>query len=95
MKLFDTGGTPGLFHLITPGARGWRLRYYRDGREKLVSVGPWPEVSLTEARHRAKALRKQIDSGADPSEERKRVAAADIEGRAKTFGVVGTELCWP
>lgn len=48
-KLFDGGG---LFLLVNPtGSRVWRLKYRVDGREKLLTIGPYPAVSLAKARH--------------------------------------------
>jgi len=68
-KLFDGNG---LFLLITPkGGKGWRLKYYFQGKEKLLSLGSYPLVSLKEARERAMAARKTLESGADPSALRK------------------------
>ena len=42
LKLFDGGG---LFLLVTPkGAKWWRLKYRFGGKEKLLSLGTYPEV---------------------------------------------------
>jgi len=47
-KLADGGG---MFLLITPaGGKLWRLKYRVDGREKLLAIGTYPEISLGEAR---------------------------------------------
>ncbi|HOU77703.1 MAG TPA: Arm DNA-binding domain-containing protein [Syntrophales bacterium] len=46
-KLFDEGG---LFLYIAPtGGRLWRLKYRYDGKEKLLSLGSYPEISLYDA----------------------------------------------
>lgn len=51
IKLFDGHG---LFLLIAPsGTKAWRLKYSFQGREKLISLGLYPTVSLKEARERA------------------------------------------
>lgn len=69
-KLFDGNG---LYLMITPtGTKSWRLKYRFQGKEKLISLGPYPTVSLKEARERATAARKTLESGTDPSAERKR-----------------------
>jgi integrase len=68
-KLFDGNG---LFLLVSPtGAKGWRFKYHFQGREKLISLGQYPLVSLKEARERATAARKMLDAGLDPSTQRK------------------------
>lgn len=47
-KLADGGG---LFLLVNPnGSRYWRMKYQIGGKEKLLAVGVYPEVSLAEAR---------------------------------------------
>lgn len=74
IKLFDGHG---LFLLIAPsGTKAWRLKYSFHGREKLISLGLYPTVSLKEARERAVAARKDIENGIDPSEKRKLEKAA-------------------
>jgi len=69
-KLFDGNG----LHLaVTPqGAKSWRLKYRFQGKEKLLSLGSYPMVSLKEARERATAARKTLEGGVDPSAQRKR-----------------------
>lgn len=68
-KLFDGGG---LFLTITiKGKKGWRLKYRHNGKEKLISLGVYPDVSLQEARRKREELKKQIAKGIDPSAERK------------------------
>jgi integrase len=62
----------GLFLLINPnGARYWRLKYRIAGKEKLLSLGVYPETSLSEARSQRDEARKLIAQGVDPSEQRK------------------------
>ena len=51
--------------------RYWRLRYWQAGKEKSLSIGVYPKVSLKDARARRDALQKQLDDGLDPSAERK------------------------
>ena len=74
IKLFDGHG---LFLLIAPsGTKAWRLKYSFQGKEKLISLGLYPTVSLKEARERAATARKDIANGIDPSEKRKLEKAA-------------------
>lgn len=73
-KLFDGGG---LFLLVKPnGARYWRLKYRFHGKEKLLALGVYPDVSLKSARDKRDDARKQIAAGIDPSEARKAEKAA-------------------
>lgn len=86
-KLFDEGG---LFLLVAPaGGKWWRLKYRFEGKEKLLSLGTYPEVSLKQARERRDEARRQVASGVDPSASRKaRKAAA---GDPESFEVVARE----
>lgn len=64
-KLFDGNG---LFLFIPQsGAKSWRLKYRFQGKEKLLTLGSYPQTSLKEARERASEARKQLDGGIDPS----------------------------
>ena len=84
-KLFDERG---LFMLVTPpGGRLWRLRYRMHGREKLLSLGAYPDVTLKRAREKRDDMRKLIADGIDPSARRK----AERGARAETFEAVATE----
>jgi integrase len=54
------------------GRRSWRLRYHFGGREKLLTFGDYPDVSLSEARKLADAARDQVKkAGIDPTQQRK------------------------
>ena len=58
------------------GGGWWRLRYWIDSRENRLSLGTYPEVSLSDARKRRDEARKLIAAGTDPSEDRKAGKAA-------------------
>ena len=66
----------GLFlEVPTSGNKRWRLRYFFDGKEKLVSLGTYPLVSLKDARTKRDQLRGQIrdrDNPKDPAAQRKK-----------------------
>lgn len=68
----------GLFLLVHPnGSKYWRLKYRVAGKEKLLSIGVYPEMPLAGARSKRDEARKQISDGIDPSEakqEAKRIA---------------------
>jgi integrase len=76
-KMADSGG---LCLLVAPsGAKLWRWRYRFDGKEKMMSFGEHPLVSLTEARERHFAARKVLGAGVDPMAVRK--AEAEFKQR--------------
>jgi len=73
-KLFDGGG---LFLFVSPtGARIWRLAYRLDGKQKTISFGPYPDVSLAQARELRYQVKQDLRSGVDPMQKRKMVAKA-------------------
>jgi integrase len=47
------------------------MRYWQAGKEKSLSVGVYPQVSLSDARKKREELRKQLQADLDPSAERK------------------------
>lgn len=82
-KLADTHG---LYLLVKPnGGRLWRWKYRFDGKEKLMALGTYPELSLAEARERHATGRKQLVNGIDPMAERKAEKTAVIVETEHTF----------
>src|SRR4029077_2869414 len=77
---------------ISPtGGKWWRLKYRFDGREKRLSLGVYPDVSLKDARDRRDASRKLLADGIDPSENRKAMKSARADRAANSFEVVARE----
>ena len=68
-KIFDGHG---LYIEISPnGSKFWRLKYRFEGKEKRISLGAYPEVSIEFAREHMRQCRQQIKGGIDPSQARK------------------------
>jgi integrase len=88
-KLFDERG---LFLLVTPaGGKWWRLKYRFNGKEKLLSLGTYPDVGLKDARERRDGARKQLADGIDPSHSRKAQKSLRQEHAANSFELVSRE----
>jgi integrase len=88
-KLFDERG---LFLIVTPaGGKWWRFRYKFDDKEKLLSLGVYPDVVLKDARVRRDAARKLLAEGIDPGENRKVQKSAKQDRAANSFEVVARE----
>jgi len=88
VKLFDGGG---LFLLVTPqGSKLWRFKYRHDGKEKLLALGAYPEISLADARERRDEARKQVAHGIDPGSVRRAQKHAETE-ETETFEVIARE----
>ena len=69
-KLFDSGG---LYLLVTPkGNKWWRLKYYYQNKELLLSLGVYSAISLKEARNRRDEAKGLLAKGINPGEQRKK-----------------------
>lgn len=88
-KLFDGNGL--YLEVTTKGSKRWRFKYRFMGKEKLLSVGLYPEISLKVARDRRDDLRRQVAEGIDPSVRRQALKDAHIENSSNTFEVIGRE----
>lgn len=86
-KLIKLSDGDGLYLEVLPnGSKTWRFRFRQvNGKENLLTFGPYPDVSLVEARTKRAQARQLLRDGIDPARERdaQRVAAADQ--RAHTF----------
>ena len=88
-KMFDAGG---LFLLVSPsGGKWWRFKYRFAGKEKLLSLGTYPDISLKDARDRRDQERKKLTSHIDPSVNRKAAKALWSDNQANSFEVIGRE----
>jgi integrase len=89
LKLFVAGG---LFLLVTPsGGKWWRFKYRFADKEKLLSLGTYPDISLKDARDRRDIERRKLADRIDPATNRKAVKAAWLGDQANTFEVVARE----
>lgn len=88
-KLSDGGG---MYLLVAPnGGRYWRLKYRVAGKEKVLALGIYPDVSLAVARQRRDEARQMLAQGIDPGQQKKAAAAARAELGANTFEVITRE----
>ena len=89
-KQYKLSDEKGLFLLIHPnGSKYWRLKYRVAGKEKMLALGVYPEVSLAAARSKRDDARKLNDNGVDPGalkkeEKRTRKIAAENSFEAIT-----------
>ncbi|MFP1557754.1 Arm DNA-binding domain-containing protein [Escherichia coli] len=69
-KLADGGG---MYLLInTNGSKYWRMKYRFAGKEKMLSIGVYPDVTLADAREKRSEARKLLAAGGDPRGRQKR-----------------------
>lgn len=88
-KLGDGGW---LYLLVKPsGAKLWRMAYRHAGREKLLALGAYPEVSLKDAREKRDAARAKLRDGIDPGEAKRLERLTQASEAAITFRLVAEE----
>jgi integrase len=88
-KLSDGGG---LFVLVKPnGSKLWQQKYRHFGKERLLSHGLYPDVTLAQARKKRDEARSQVANGDDPA-VRKRLDQIEAETQSRTtFFLVAEE----
>ena len=85
-KPYKVGDFDGLYITVTPsGSRLWHLKYRIAGREKRLSFGRYPDVSLAEARGRKQEARSCLAQGVDPGEVKQARKRAERDRLGATF----------
>lgn len=88
-KLSDGGG---LHLLIQPnGKRLWRFRYRFAGKENMLALGPFPDISLASARRKRDEARTLVAEGKDPAQQKKEDKLAAAVASRNTFGAIVAE----
>lgn len=88
-KLADAKG---LFLLVTPnGGKWWRFKFRFGGKEKLLSLGTYPDVTLKAARDKRDDARRLLSEGIDPGQHRKATKTMKAEQAANNFEAVARE----
>lgn len=90
VKLSDGHGLQ--LHIHPNGSKLWRLAYRFDGKQKTLSLGPYPEITLARARERSQEARRSMAEGVDPGEARRLARITGALAKADTFEAVATEL---
>ena len=95
VRLADAGGL--YLEVKRPGAKTpagsklWRWKYRHGGKEKLLAIGPYPAVSVAEARREQAKARALLDTGTDPSEARKDAKQAKLSEHETSFEAVARQ----
>ena len=88
-RLYDEKGL--YLEVTKAGGKLWRLKYRFGGKEKRLAIGPYPEISLKDARAARDAARTQLATGTDPSEYKKLMKATALSDSANTFEAIALE----
>ena len=88
-KMFDGRG---LYLEIAPrGGKWWRIKYRFEGKDRRISLGVYPDVSLKEARRRCEDARRLLTKQIDPSEHRRALKAARTKQACNSFEALARE----
>ena len=88
-KHFDSGG---LHLVVTPaGGKQWRYAYRFQGKQKLLSIGPYPAISLKAARERRDEARGMLNEGVDPAEHKQAMKKFSVDRAENSFMAVAKE----
>jgi integrase len=89
-KLSDEGGLQ--LWIAPSGSRTWRLMYRFDGKQRSLTIGPYPEIPITAARAARDDARSLLRSGIDPQAQRAASIKAKEVAEESTFGYVAEEF---
>jgi integrase len=82
----------GLYLLVTPtGGKLWRFDYRYNDKRKVIAIGVYPSITLSDARKRREDAKKLLANGVDPSEIKKAQKAATVAETENGFEVVARE----
>lgn len=88
-RLYDAGG---LYLEVSPaGSKLWPFKYRYDRREKRLSFGKYPDVTLKDARAKRDEARRLLADDVDPGEHKKAVKAARLASATSNFEAVTRE----
>jgi integrase len=78
----------GMYLLVTPTGKYWRLDYRHLGKRKTLALGVYPTITLAKARTRCEDARRLIADGLDPFQVRKEKKQEEIFAATQTFELV-------
>lgn len=87
-KLHDEKG---LYVLVHPSGKYFRMDYRFQNKRKTLALGVYPETSLSQARAQRDEARKKIQTGIDPMQDKKQQKVEQIRSQAETFEAVARE----
>jgi len=89
LKLFDGDGL--FLHMMPTGSKIWRVAYRVDGKQKMISFGKYPDVTLAQAREKCGAARKLLAAEVDPVEQRRATRQERVVANENNFEAVARE----
>lgn len=91
-KPYKANDALGLYLLISPnGSKHWKLKYQYDGKEKKLSYGAYPEVTLMDARRKRDESRSLLANDINPAVHKKERLIARKLGVENSFELIALE----
>jgi integrase len=90
VKLSDGEGLQ--LWLQPSGAKLWNMAYRFGGKQRKLAIGPYPRISLKEARTRRDEAKKLLAAGLDPSQQKRIAKLTATAQNANTFATIADEL---
>ncbi|CAH0357312.1 site-specific integrase [Sphingobium sp. CECT 9361] len=92
-KPYKVSDSQGLYLLVNPrGSKLWRVKYRIDGIERKLAIGPYPEITLAEARAARDAARRQLTHAIDPNYAKRQARIEAAMRTENSFSKVAEEL---
>lgn len=92
-KDYKLADEKGLYLLVKPsGTKSWCMKYRIGAKEKKLSIGTYPDISLAQAREKRDEARTLLANGGDPSAQKQAAKAARAEAGANSFEVIAREF---
>jgi integrase len=88
-RLYDSGGL--YLDIKVTGKKIWRLKYKFFDKEKLLTIGQYPQITLASAREIRDQAKEKLNLGIDPSQEKQDQKAQARYKQTQTFELVATE----
>lgn len=90
---YKVADSQGLYLLVNPGgSKLWRVKYRFNGVERKLALGPYPEITLAEARSARDKARRQLAHSIDPSAAKKQARIAASVAASNSFASIAEEL---
>ncbi|GGY56659.1 tyrosine-type recombinase/integrase [Parvularcula lutaonensis] len=92
-KQYRMADGQGLHLLVKPnGSKLWQLRYWVSGKEKTLSIGQYPVITLAQAREKRLEAKRTLADGLDPSTEKRPAKDAAVRARTDTFNALVSDF---
>lgn len=91
-KQYKIADGEGMYLLVMPtGRKYWKMKYHYGGKEKLLSIGVYPDISISVARQKRAEAKQRLTDGTDPSEAKQAIKRQKKQPSGITFKEIAIE----